>query len=1149
MSLSLLPINQDQLNRLFPYHLIISQDLVVESYGIGLESFILQNINQPLFELFSINNIHSNQNEAEVFRSFVGRQIELISKGDSTLLLSGFLEYFDNEKTFLFAGNSCKDLELINRQKQASKDQKEQLLILSQIAEVNTNTVIITDNNDIITWVNQSFTNMTGYTFDEAVGKKAEHLLHGPLTSQDTLNYLNACVTRGEAFNADIYNYSKSGMPYWARIKGQPIHNHNQELTGFFALIEDITNEKEAQERLKDSENRFRIALEKIGNVWEHDFVTGKTFFSKTNNDFWGYTGNEFEQGDSNWWDRVHKDDFHLLLSNFKQYRRGQIDSHNEEYRILHKNGDIKWVLDRGVVIEKDEQGRPLRVVGTHTDITPIKQTEQELEQRVKQFKSLSENIPGVIYEYEYRADGSDGLRYISPAIKRVFGITPDEFWNQKYIAPLDQERINIKQQHSRNTLEPFYDESEITIPGLSTRWYAVHSSYSYTDQNDAKIFTGFMADITERKSIEESLRINEEKYRSILANMKLGLLEVDNDGKITYANNSFCYMSGYSMPELIGKKSAELFLFGDNANLERDKQKIREKGLADAYEVETRDKNGETKWWLISGAPRYNDKAELVGSIGIHLDITDQKTQETDLVEARIEAEQSAHSKEIFLANMSHEIRTPMNAIMSMANQLAKTNLEPQQEFYLETIHTASKSLLVIINDVLDLSKIDAGKLSLENIGFNFIDVLQNAMQVITHKGEEKGLDLNNFHFDGNIAPVLIGDPYRLNQVLLNLMTNAVKFTEKGSVDLICRVIADKPGSQVIHVSVVDTGIGMDAAFVEHLFDKFSQENESVSRKYGGTGLGMSICRELIEQMGGEIFVESTKGVGSTISFVLELQKGESDDMPEKAETTFSEEFLVGKKILVTDDNDLNRLVASILLLDYGATVMVAENGEIALDMVSRENFDVILMDIQMPVMNGYETTKKLRQSGNNIPIIALTASAIKGEREKCIAAGMNDYITKPINEEQFLKTIDKWILPGGEEQPNKVEMEQAPAQQNETLYDLAGLRTISKGREPFVRKMVDMFCEQTPLTVKEMIDAYHANDLEQMGAIAHKLKSNIDNLNISPLQKVIRDIEHVGREKIDDISLPASLKQTDLIIQQVIAKLREEFPDEDEN
>ncbi|RYD78754.1 MAG: PAS domain S-box protein, partial [Sphingobacteriales bacterium] len=1004
--------------------------------------------------------------------------------------------------------------------------------------------VIITDSNDIITWVNQSFTTMTGYTFDEAIGKKPEHLLHGPNTSQNTLDYLNRQVVNGQAFNADIYNYSKSGTPYWGRIKGQPIHNQSGELTGFFALIEDITKEKAVQERLKESENRFRIALEKIGNVWEHDFITGKTFFSKTNNEFWGYTDDELEKSDSNWWDNVHKDDFHLLLTNFKNYRRAKIDTHNEEYRIIHKNGDVKWVLDRGVVIEKDESGRPLRVVGTHTDITPIKRTEQELEQRVRQFRSLSENIPGVIYEYEYREDGTDGLRYISPAIKRVFGITPDEFWNQKYIAPEDQERINLKQQHSRNTLEPFYDESEITIPGLNTRWYAVHSSYSYTDQNGAKVFTGFMSDITERKAIEESLRINEEKYRSILANMKLGLLEVDNDGKITYANNSFCYMSGYSMPELIGKKSAELFLFGENSGLEREKQKEREKGLADAYEVATRDKNGNKKWWLISGAPRYNDKSELVGSIGIHLDITDQKNQETELVEARIEAEQSAHSKEIFLANMSHEIRTPMNAIMSMANQLAKTNLEPQQEFYLETIHTASKNLLVIINDVLDLSKIDAGKLSLENIGFNLIDVLQNAMQVITHKGEEKGLDLNNFYFDGNIAQVLIGDPYRLNQVLLNLMTNAVKFTEKGSVDLICRVIADKPNSQVIHISVVDTGIGMEESFVKHLFEKFSQEYESVSRKYGGTGLGMSICKELVEQMGGEIFVESKKGVGSTISFVIEFPKGASNDLPEKAETQFSEDFLVGKKVLVTDDNDLNRLVASILLLDFGATVMVAENGEIAMEMIAKETFDVILMDIQMPVMNGYETTRKIRKSGSTIPIIALTASAIKGEREKCLASGMNDYITKPINEEEFLKTIDKWIVV--DENPFNSEPAQPLQKENEPLYDLSGLRTISKGREAFVKKMVDMFCEQTPLTVKEMIAAYHAHDLEQMGAIAHKLKPSIDNLNIISLQKVIRNIETIGRERLEDPSLPTALRDTENTILKVTAMLKEEFPDE---
>jgi PAS domain S-box-containing protein len=1140
MSESQFLFNKKQLNSLFPFYILINQQLLIDDCGIDVEKINHNCIDHPFLDFFSIDTASQVGLDFNQIIALEGLSVILSNKLNPNIKVKGQFQYLEAKRQLLFIGKG-----------EVSSDQTnedEQLKILSKIAEINTNTVIITDSADKITWVNKSFTDMTGYSFEEAIGKKPEHLLHGPNTSQKTLDYLNDQVSKGNGFNTDIYNYSKSGKPYWARIKGQPIHNQNGTLNGFFAIIEDFTTEKESQEALKESENRFRIALEKIGNVWEHDFRTGKTFFSKTNNEFWGYSNDELDNSETNWWDSVHKDDFHLLLKNFKNYRRGRIDSHNEEYRIIHKNGDIKWVLDRGVVIEKDETGRPLRVVGTHTDITPIKRTEQELEQHVKQFKSLSENIPGVIYEYEYREDGTDGLRYISPAIERVFGITPDEFWNQKYIAPSDQERINQKQQHSRNTLEPFYDESEITIPGLNTRWYAVHSAYSYTSQDNAKVFTGFMADITERKTVEESLRVNEEKYRSILANMKLGLLEVDNDGRITYANNSFCYMSGYTMPELIGKTAADLFLSGDNSEIEKEKWKNREKGIADAYEVETRDKNGDKKWWLISGAPRYNDKSELVGSIGIHLDITDQKTQEIELVEARIEAEQSAYSKEIFLANMSHEIRTPMNAIMSMANQLAKTNLEPQQEFYLETIHTASKNLLVIINDVLDLSKIDAGKLSLENIGFNLIDVLQNAMQVITHKGEEKGLDLNNFYFDGNIAPVLIGDPYRLNQVLLNLMTNAVKFTEKGSVDLNCRVIADKPNSQVIHVSVVDTGIGMEEAFVQHLFDKFSQEYESVSRKYGGTGLGMSICKELVEQMGGEIFVDSEKGVGSTISFVIELQKGVNEDMPERVATQFSEDFLLGKKVLVTDDNDLNRLVASILLLDYGATVMVAENGEIAIDMISKESFDVVLMDIQMPIMNGYETTKKLRKNGNNIPIIALTASAIKGEKEKCIASGMNDYITKPINEEEFLKTIDKWIK-GDTEAITTTEdiITTAMPKADEALYDLTSLKNISKGREAFIRKMVDMFCEQTPITVKEMIDAYHANDLEQMGAIAHKLKPSIDNLNILSLQKVIREIEMIGREKLEDPSLPTFLRETENVINKVTELLREEYPVED--
>lgn len=1139
MSISQFSFSKKQLNRLFPLYILINKDLVIGDCAIEIEKLCEDCVASSFADHFVLDKNSPDILTFEFLISLDSRSVNLKVKHSSEYTINGNIEYLAAENQILFTGISY-DLVNADNVPVAASSKEEQLRTLSTIAEININTIIITDHNDIITWVNKSFSEMTGYTFEEALGQKPEHLLHGENTSQETLNYLNSQVKKGLAFNADIYNYSKSKKPYWARIKGQPIHNQTGELTGFFALIEDFTKEKEAQELLKESENRFRLALEKIGNVWEHDFRTGKTIFSKTNNEFWGYSDVDMDANEVVWWDKVQKEDFHLLFENFKKYKRGQIDSHNEEYRIIHKNGDVKWVLDRGVVIEKDENGKPLRIVGTHTDITPIKNTELELEQHVRQFRSLSENIPGVIYEYEYREDGTDGLRYISPAVERVFGITAEEFWNGKYISPLDQARIDRKQQHSRNTLEPFYDESEITIPGLDTRWYAVHSAYSYTSQDNAKVFTGFMADITERKTVEESLRINEEKYRSILANMKLGMVEVDNDGFITYANNSFCHMCGFSIPELIGKSAGDMFLSPKQVYLEQDKIKKRQDGIADAYEVETKNKNGEKKWWLVSGAPRYNDKSELVGSIGIHLDITDQKLQEIELIAARNEAEDLAATKETFLANMSHEMRTPMNAIMSMTNQLAKTELGTEQEFYLETIQKASKSLLVIINDVLDLSKIDAGKLSLENIGFNLVDVLQNSMQVITHKGEQKGLDLNNYYFDGKIAPVLIGDPYRINQVLLNLMTNAVKFTEKGSVDLSCKVVTDKLNSQIIEVSVKDTGIGMEESFVTHLFDKFSQEYESVSRKYGGTGLGMSICKNLIKQMGGEIFVESVKNVGSTISFILELPKGVAEDMPEKVVTEFSEEFLQGRKILITDDNDLNRLVASILLLDFGATVMVAENGLMALDMIANDQFDVVLMDIQMPIMNGYETTRRLREMGNQIPIIALTASAIKGEREKCIAAGMNDYITKPIDEETFLKTIDKWI--------NKDEDAQLEdtTKMEEPLYNLSSLRVISKGREDFVKKMVDMFCEQMPPMVNELKDAFEGHNLEQMGSIAHKLKSSIDHLNMTTIQRVIRDIEGFGNERINDPSLEDAIKHVDDTVNFVIQMLKVEFPPE---
>ncbi|WP_184549243.1 PAS domain S-box protein [Mucilaginibacter sp. FT3.2] len=934
-----------------------------------------------------------------------------------------------------------------------------------------------------------------------------------------------------------IIHTNRKGEPTYLKAVVQDV----TERTDSEKKINDVIQELKTQTSIKESESRFRLALEKIGdNVWEHDFRNNETVFSNSNKDFFGYSTVELTANPEILLGIVYKEDLSLLEENDLNYKKGLIDSHSLEYRIIHKNGTLKWALDRGVTIEKDQSGKSMRIIGTHADISHIKQTETELEQRVKQFKSLSENIPGVIYEYEFRPDGTERLRYISPAIKQVFGIDPADFHNYlNYIHPDDRERILKKNQKSKITLDPFYDESRLIIPGFGERWHSVHSSFSYISQSGAKVFTGFMMDITERKNAEETLRANEERYRSIIATMKLGLLEIDNNENITFVNQSFCNMSGFSLQELLGNRVSDLLISSEIREILSSKQKKSENGIFDAYEINVKNKTGKNKWWLISSAPRYNDNGHLAGSIGICLDITGQKKLEHDLTLAKKNAEHLAKTKETFLANMSHEIRTPMNAIMGMANQLAKSSLNSQQQFYLEIIQSASDNLLVIINDILDLSKIEAGKLILENIGFETKLVGTRAIQVLAYKAEEKGIKLTSSRFDAAISPILIGDPHRLNQILLNLMSNAIKFTENGFVDLSFDLIEDNANHQTIKVSVQDTGVGMEQGFIDQIFDKFSQEYESVSRNYGGTGLGMSICKELIELMGGSISVESEKGVGTTISIILKAPKGSLIDLPEKFTLKFDKKFLSGKRILIVDDNEMNRLVASVFLENHDASIIHASNGQQAIDEFILGNPDVILMDIQMPGINGFDATRAIRKLDDKIPIIALTANAIIGESEKCLAAGMNDYVSKPFKEEDLLKTIAKWL---GKE-VNIIKMEDTEKPNENLLYDLSSLRSISGGNEAFVEKLVNIFCEQTPPLIREMTDAFYLSDYEKMGAIAHKIKPSIDNLNIVDLKEPIRYIENMGRQPSMDTDMTDILNEAERVISKVVEMMKTEF------
>ena len=902
-------------------------------------------------------------------------------------------------------------LNIYGRDVTEQKEKEEQLLILSSIAAQNTHGVVISDKEGRIEWINKSFENITGYTIDEIKGKKPGSILQGKETNKETVEYLRNKVHAGEPFICEILNYHKSGKPYWLRIQGQALKDSEGKVIKYFAIEEDITNEKETQQKLKEFESRFRLALEKLGdNVWEHDYKTGKTFFSNPTSHFLGYNFNDSTDNDKQWWESVYREDLNLLVENNKKILNQEIDHYALEYRMFHRDGSIKWVLDRGVVIEKDTYGKPLKIIGTHTDVT-------------------------------------------------------------------------------------------------------------------------------EQKNTEQALKLKEEKYRNIIANINLGLLEVDNDEKIQYANQRFCTMSGFELDELIGRKASEMFVREEDRNLIEDKNRIRKQNVSDAYEIPAITKSGENKWWLISGAPNYNDRGELIGSIGIHLDITEQKKLELDLIEAKNNAETSSRLKESFLANMSHEIRTPLNAVIGMIREFSRETLSQKQSLYIKNAALASQHLLSTLNDILDISKIESGQMVLSLRPFDFKEVIIDSIAILAPSAQEKMLKITS-EISQMLAPAYMGDSNRIRQVLLNIINNAIKFTEEGTVTIECMVAGVKNDTHHIKIKISDTGIGMDESFVKNIFDKFSQDDFSAARKHGGTGLGMTIVNELVHLMNGTIGVTSSLSVGTTVEINLDLELANENEIQTKS-TPESFISLKDKNILLVEDNDLNRMVAENLLTYYGIRVSEAINGIEAIGKLKETTFDLILMDLQMPLMGGMEAAEIIRKEmKSDIPIIALTANAFKAELDRCMAVGMNDYITKPYEENILLEAILK-CLPSTNTAP-LVTVGQPGIKQK--LYNLDYLFQFSRGNTEFIGKLIREFVEQTPAAVEQIKEAWKAGDLRTVWGTAHKIKSNIDMFGIGDLKQEIRSIESLAKENMATPELEILIVRLDDIIKNVVEEIVKE-------
>ena len=677
----------------------------------------------------------------------------------------------------------------------------------------------------------------------------------------------------------------------------------------------------------------------------------------------------------------------------------------------------------------------------------------------------------------------------------------------------------------------------QIELEGLNKNGskFPLEISITPIKQGDEIFFCTFIRDISERKKAEINLKLLEEKYRNIIANVNLGLIEVDNNEVIQFANQSFSQMSGYEISEIVGKKPGEVFILEEeNIALIKSKIELRKQGISDIYQIRLKNKRGELRWWSISGGPNYDDKGNFVGSIGIHLDITDQKQLEIALEKEKIKAEQASKTKEAFLANMSHEIRTPLNAIIGFLRELRRQELTDIQKKYIENSSIASKHLLAIINNVLDISKIEAGEMSLESEDFIFEKTINNIITVLLPMAKQKGINLTST-ISNQTYQVFKGDTLRLEQILFNLIGNALKFTQKGDVTINCEVVKDSKVFQELQISISDTGIGMSKAFVDTIFRKFSQEDKAVTRKFGGTGLGMAITKELVQLMKGKIEIESEKNKGTTIRVTINLLKGNLENLI-SSDTEEKNNRIDGLSILLVEDNEMNRMVAQNSLLYYNCKVTEAENGLVALEILKKENFDVILMDIQMPEMDGIEATKIIRNELNlTIPIIALTANAFKTEIGKFKNVGMDDYITKPFDENILIETIARHTI--NKATSNSIDN---VAIMDDKFYDLNSITKLSRGNKDFVIKMTNIFVNQTTDTIEKVETAISSNDFLEVSRLTHKIKPSIEGMGVFSIMDEIKLLEKVAKETDDKDLITTLFLKIKITLEQVVLQLR---------
>ena len=637
-------------------------------------------------------------------------------------------------------------------------------------------------------------------------------------------------------------------------------------------------------------------------------------------------------------------------------------------------------------------------------------------------------------------------------------------------------------------------------------------------------------------------------------------LFTIGVDGKITDMNDASVKVTGTSREKLINTDFFEYFTEPDKAR--EVYQQVFANGFVSDYPLTIRDV--ELTDVLFNGSVYKDVQGNVLGVVVVARDITDQKRIEKELIEAKvfaelaskiadeaknkaeyatIIAENAVKAKQQFLSNMSHEIRTPMNAIIGFTKVVLKTDLTAKQKEYLTAIKVSGDTLIVLINDILDLAKVDAGKMLFEQIPFKVAASLSSMLHLFETKIQEKNLLLVK-EYDQKIPEVLVGDPVRLHQIILNLMSNAVKFTVKGSITVSVDKIKEDELTSTVKFTVADTGIGIPHNKIDSIFENFQQASSGTSRLFGGTGLGLAIVKQLVEAQDGTITVKSIEGEGASFSFILKFKKTK-EEAEVTAELLVTDPGIKNLKVLVVEDMALNQLLMKTLLDDFGFEREIAGNGIIAIEKLQTNTYDIILMDLQMPEMNGFEATEYIRNvMKSDIPIIALTADVTTVDLAKCKLVGMNDYLAKPVDERLLYSKIIGLVKKTPVIKPEPTIKNELAAIKNNRYTDLEYLMLRTKSNAVLMQEMIGIYLEQTPPLVNVMTKSFRDNDWVSLKAAIHKMIPSFAIMGMSiDFENMAKKVQEYAFTQLHSNEIEDIIKELEIVCTRSCEELAEEY------